>query len=44
MLVESRRGLSGWRFSQWCRSREYQALLATLAGLALLQLVRVWRS
>lgn len=34
--------LHGWLVSQWMKSREYKAVLATTAALAGLKLLRVW--
>jgi hypothetical protein len=38
------RGDGSWRLAQWLDNREYQALLAALAGLAALQCWIVWSS
>ncbi len=34
--------LAGWRLAQWLRSREYNAVLASAAGLVALVLLRNW--
>jgi protein-S-isoprenylcysteine O-methyltransferase Ste14 len=35
---------AGWRLTQWMKSREYNALLTTVAGLAALKLLHEWRT